>query len=181
MLRAAALALLALFPASASAAGAAPLHSGTTRLTFDKAFGLALVQQGVDAYPVAPAEQDSLDFTLGVSGGKVKGRRARIRHRGGFRMEDKADHVEIALRDLELQITGKRVRLLGLASIGGITYDDFAFATGTASNVRRTSHSISARVTLRLNGIAVSALNSQLATNAFQEGQLLGRGRVSAR
>jgi hypothetical protein len=174
----AAIAALLLLPASA---GAAPLRHGTTKLTFDKTFGLALVKQGVDAYPVAPATQDSLDFRLGVRGGKVSGKRARIAHGGGFRMEDPADHVEIKLTDLTLQINGSRVRLLGLASIGGITYDDFAFATGTASAVHRTKRSISARVELRLNGIAVASLNSQLATDAFKEGQLLGHGRVSAR
>jgi hypothetical protein len=174
----AAIAALLLLPATA---GAVPLGHGATTLTFDKSFGLRLVKEGVDAYPVAPATQDSLTFSLGVTGGSLKGKRARIRHRGGFHMEDRADHVEIDLDNLELHITGGRVRLLGLASIGGIAYDDFAFATGKATKVRRTRRSISARVTLRLNGIAVSALNSQLSTTAFAEGQLLGRGRVSAR
>jgi hypothetical protein len=165
-------------PATASAA---PLGHGTTKITFDAAFGLKLVKQGVDATPVAPATQDSLTFSLGVTGGRVHGRRATIRHAGGFHMKDAADGTEIEMRDLVLRVKGRRVRLSGLAAINNITYDSFAFAVGTARTVRRTKSGVTVRhIDLRLNGISAAALNSQFGTTEFAAGQTLGSGTVRA-
>jgi hypothetical protein len=172
------LALALLLPATVSAA---PLTHGTTKLSFDVGFGLTLYQQGVDATPVAPATQDSLTFSLPVTGGRTKGKHATVRHKGGFHMEDTADSTVIDMRNLAITVTGRRVKLSGLAAIDDITYDSFTFATGTAGRVRRTRHGIAIRhFELHLNGIAVAALNSQFQTTVFKAGQLLGTGRLSA-
>lgn len=141
----------------------APAAADEARLTFDPAFGLRLVKKGVNAAPVAPATQDSLVFTL-----PVRSKRAGvIRTKGGFTLDDPADDVHIELTRIRFAITGRRLEMSGYALIDGTGYDRFAFAEGRTDKAGR-------RAALRLNGVAVAALNSQLATTEFEEGEKIG-------
>lgn len=147
------------FPAAASAR--------QVSVDFDARFGLMLVSKGVNAIPIAPAKQDSLRFRLPVR--RVGD--AMIGTAGGFLLDDPADAVRIGLRRITFEVSGRRLAMSGLASIDGITYDRFAFADGRLSRDDR-------KATLRLNGTAVAALNSQLQTADFKTGQRIGRATL---
>ena len=148
-------------PAAANAAS-------PVRVTFDAKFGLMLVTKGLNAIPIAPAKQDSLDFRLPVR--RVSTDRKNVRTvftKGGFLLDDPEDNVSIGLRNLAFEVRGRRLKMTGLAAIDGITYDRFAFADARVSKNGR-------KAVLKLNGTAVAALNSQLQTTEFKAGQRIG-------
>ena len=132
-------------------------------LTFDAQFGLELVTKGVNATPIKPAKQDGLNFVLPVR----RNEDGIVRTKGGFLLDDPEDNVSIGLRNLAFEVRGRRLTMTGLAAIDGITYDRFAFADARVSKNGR-------KAVLRLNGTAVAALNSQLQTTKFKEGQRIG-------
>lgn len=176
--------LLAVLLLPAATAGAKPLRvrSGSTAITFDKRFGLALVQKGVDAFPVAPAVQDSLTFAVPMTGGTVQGRAATFEHDGGFRMFSDSMDVELSVSKLRLRVIGRRVLLSGFAVLDGLPIDAFAFANGRATKpVRSRGRYRIRRVPLTLNDVGASALNGLFATTEFSVGEYVGTASVDSR
>lgn len=174
------LALVLLAPAAA-AAKPAKLRSGAITLSFDNAFGLSLVKLGITPYVIAPALQDSVTFTLPVSGGRTGARKATVLTQGGFDLQDTADHVSLRLTELTAVIRGKHVSLRGLAALDGRELDAFEFATGRARSVVRSAAGITAAgVTLSLTQVGATALNSQFGTGGYTTGAVVGSGQISA-
>jgi hypothetical protein len=158
------------------------VHHGTAKLAIDKRFGLRLVQLGVDAYPVAPATQDSLDFTLPVRSGHIGKRSGRLHGRGGLDVQNKETGGGLRLEDVTISITGRRISLSGFATAQGIPATRFTFARGRAGSAHRTRRSYAAkRVPIAINGVAAAALNSQLNTQEFRSGQRMALATLTAR
>lgn len=164
-----------------STASAAKLRSGTVRLAFDNAFGVALVKSGVTPTVVAPATQDSVTFRLPVFTGRSAARKSFVRTHGGFLLTNQQTTTSIRLTGLSVVLRGKKVSLRGLAALDGRTYDTFEFATGRARSVLRTATDLVASdITLRLSDIGATSLNSQFSGVQFTAGTTIGTARVSA-
>lgn len=146
---------------------AASAEARSVSIEFDAQFGLELVTKGLNATPVAPAKQDGLRFKLPVQKETEKA----VRTRGGFDLDDPADGVSITVKRIVFERRGNQIAMTGFALIDGIGYDRFAFADGRL-------RSGGTEATLRLNGTAVAALNSQLQTTKFEDGQRIGELRL---
>jgi hypothetical protein len=158
------------------------VHHGTVRMDIDVRFGLRLVQLGVDAYPVAPATQNSLVFTLPVKGGRVKRHTASLESRGGFDMQNKETRAGLKVEDIAFRVKRRRVSLSGFATAQGVPATRFAFARGTVGSARRTRRGYTAkRVVIAINGVAAASLNSQLRTQEFHAGQRFAVATLKAR
>jgi hypothetical protein len=170
-------------PISGCAARTPKRHRhGATTLTIEKGFGLALVQKGVDAYAVAPATQDSLQFTIPVSGATLGKHGASLRSRGGMSMRHVSAGTDVTLRRIGVTLKGKRVVLSGFATIKGLGYDRYTFATGRASGIKHTRTGLRIRrVSLAINDISAAALNTEFATQDFHAGQALATASITAR
>jgi hypothetical protein len=158
------------------------VHHGSIEFAIDVRFGLRLVQLGVDAYPVAPAIQDSLVFTLPVVSGRAGAHSGRLKGRGGFNMQNRETGGALKIADVAAKITRRRLTLSGFATAQGIPSTRFTFAHGRIGSSHRTKHSyVARRVGLAINGVSAAALNSQLRTNEFHAGQRFAVGTVKAR
>jgi hypothetical protein len=72
--------------------------------------------------------------------------------------------------------------LSGFATAQGIPATRFAFARGRIGSAKRSRTTYAARrVRLELNGVAASALNSQLRTQEFHAGQRFAVATLNAR
>ena len=173
---------LALWP-SAAAAKPLALGSGEATIDFDIEFGLKLVKYGVTPGPIAPSTQDGLVVTLPIRrGGHMRrdGRRASIDTAGG--VSQVGADFEILLQKLRFNVRGRTGRLSAVTAINGLTTDRFTFAKGRAKSARRTSGGYVVRdLELALNDIGAATLNSQLRTDQFAVGEVLGVGAVTAR
>ncbi|MEA2167642.1 MAG: hypothetical protein QOF76_942 [Solirubrobacteraceae bacterium] len=170
---------LALVTAGVIAVAAAPASAshGTVKLTADNAFGLNLVQDGVDAAPIAPATQDSLTFTFPVA---RKPRHARVKSRGGLDMQDVEHGIDLQLVNLTFTVKGERVTASAVAKLGGVEQGRFIFASGQAQSLRTTRRKTSATVPLALTDIGSAALNSQFNVSDFATGALFGVAKIAA-
>jgi hypothetical protein len=158
------------------------VHHGSVALAIDVRFGLRLVQLGADAYPVAPATQDSLVITLPVASGRITRHGGRVKGRGGFDVQNRETGGALKVNDLAARITGRRIALSGFATAQGIPSTRFTFAHGRIGSAHRTRRSyVARRARIGINGVAAAALNSQLRTQEFHAGQRFAVATVTAR
>ncbi len=176
------LVVLGLCPSTAAAKPIA-LGAGEAKIEFDIDFGLKLVQFGVVPGPIAPATQDGLVVTLPVrKGGHMRkdGTRATIDTAGG--LSQVGATFEVLLKQPRFNLRGKTGRLSAVTTLNGLTTDRFTFAVGKARTARRTAGGYLVReLALGLNEIGAATLNSQLKTDQFAAGELLGVAAITAR
>ncbi len=174
--------VLLLWPAAATAKPIA-MSSGEASISFDIDFGLKLLQYGVTPGPIAPSTQDGLVVTLPVRrGGHIRrdGKRATIDTAGG--VSQVGADFEVLLQQLRFNVRGRTGRLSAYTAINGLDTDRFTFAKGRARSARRTAGGYVVRdLELELNDIGAVTLNSQLRTDQFKVGELIGVAAISAR
>lgn len=173
---------LVLWPATASAKPVA-LSSGTAEIAFDVNFGLKLVQFGVTPGVIAPSTQDGLLITSPIRrGGHARrdGSRASIDTAGG--LSQTGEDFEVLLQRLRFNMRGRVGRLSAVTAINGLTTDRFTFAKGRAVSARRTAGGYRVRgLELKLIDVGASTLNSQLKTDQFAVGEVIGVAAIDAR
>lgn len=170
------------FPAAAGAKQV-KLKSGSAAIAFDVNFGLKLIKFGVTPGAIAPSVQDGLVVTAPLRAGSVvrqDGKFAIIKTAGG--VSQVGDTFDIQLQQLRFIVRGRKVKLSALTEVNGVLTDRFNFATGVAKTAKRAGRGYAVKeLSLRLNDIGAVTLNSQLGTQDFAIGELIGVATITAK
>lgn len=168
---AAATCVLALAPPASAAADR--LDRGSVAMAVDTAFGLALVQHGVDARAIAPATQDALTFRQPVIRARVSasGRTANVLTAGALSLKDPGKNVDVELHRQQLKVRKGVATLSAYTAVKGLGVTRFTLARGPVTKVRRTPLTYTLKADLRLTEFSADTLNSQLQTREFKPGQ----------
>ncbi len=158
------------------------LDSGTTTITPDPGFVSAL--QGLSVAPTVlpPGEATSEGFAFPIVSGKLAGNKpaaGQIRHFGGLRLST-ADGNHVDLNNLRIN-DGKNVAAV-TTQIGSGARIVLATLDIEKAFIRVTKRRLEfGNIGLPLSEPAAAALNSQFATQAFSEGQLIGTATIDAK
>jgi hypothetical protein len=154
------------------------LARGATTLVVDPGAAQALQSQGISAAPIDPATAGQSGLAFPITGGKADAGSfaGRIRHSGGIRLSKGSTVVELtsfainvdSAPDLTALVGGERVSILSL---------DLSQLDTQVKGRRINLSGIRATLT----AAAAQALNQAFATDAFEEGLVLGTASVSAR
>ncbi len=169
-------------PAAADAKPIA-LRSGSAAVAFDVNFGLKLIKFGVTPGAIAPSVQDGLVVTAPLRTGSTvhrDGKKAIIKTAGG--VSQLGETFSIQLQQLRFIVRGRKVKLSALTEVNGVLTDRFNFATGVAKTARRVAGGYAVKeLKLGLNDIGAATLNSQLRTQEFAVGELIGVATITAK
>jgi hypothetical protein len=182
-LRAAVLALCALLLAAAPAAAnqkhgkSLKLSRGATTLTLDQGAVDALTALGIAAAPLAPATADGADLAFPITTGRVKAKTlaGTIRHSGGLALSRDATRVELR----NFVIDTKQAVLTARAGDARLAILDLDLSK--VKVVKKGKRLTVSGVTATLTKGAADALNGAFATDAFQEGLVIGTAVVRTR